>query len=72
VSFHYATYTCHLVLQGVPGVLRCFRALEAYQEGQGHFQWDEHWLWWWESCGLAWAAPASWNLDLVSGLWREI
>ena len=54
--------------RGVPGVLRCFLGLEAYQEGWGHSQGGGCWLQRWASCGLAWAAQASWNLGLVSGL----
>lgn len=42
--------------------------MEAYQEGWGHSQWGGCWLQRWASCGLAWAAQASWNLGLVSDL----
>lgn len=52
----------------VPGVLRCFLALEAYQEGQGQSQRGEYWLQQWESCDLAWAAQESWNPGLVADL----
>lgn len=60
--------TCHLVLGVIPGVLRCFQVLEAFQEEQCHCQWGGCWLPQWESFGLAWAAQASWSLALVSDL----
>lgn len=50
--------------------MRCFLGIGSVPGGVGPLPGSGCWPQWWESGGLAWAAQASWNLDLVSDLAR--